>query len=61
MDVFEYLIESLITAWILTWFDVDKIFIDVIQPLTKVEITTSHFYFVFACIGIVYGLFSGMK
>ena len=61
MDVFEYLIESLITAWILTWFNVEEIFIDVVQPLTKVEITTSHFYFVFACIGIIYGLINGVK
>ena len=52
----EHLIEALIVAWILTCFNCDEIFIDVLQPLTKVEITTSHFYFVFACIGILYGL-----
>ena len=56
----EHLMEALITAWILTWFNVDEIFIDVLQPLTKVEITTSHFYFVFGCIGIIYGI-SGVK
>lgn len=52
----EHLIEALIVAWILTWFNCDEIFIDVLQPLTKVEITTSHFYFVFGCIGIIYGV-----
>ena len=52
----EHLMEALITAWILTWFNVDEIFIDVVQPITEVEITTSHFYFVFACIGVLYGL-----
>ena len=57
----EHLMEALITAWILTCFNCDEIFIDVLQPLTKVEITTRHFYFVFACIGIVYGLINGVK
>ena len=57
----EYIIEALITACILTWFDIDKIFIEVVQPFMKVEITTSHFYFIFACIGIVYGLINGVK
>ena len=57
MDVFEYIIESLIIAWILTLFNCDRIFIDVVQPLVEMDITTNHFYFVFACIGIIYGLF----
>ena len=59
MSIFEYIIESLITAWILTWFNCDEIFIDIVQPFMKVEITTNHFYFIFACIGILYGLFRG--
>ena len=61
MDIFKYLTESLITAWILIQFDCDKIFIEAVQPFTEVEITTSHFYFIFACIGIVYGLINGVK
>ena len=58
-SVFENLIGGLVAAWILTWFDADQIFIEIVQPFIKTELTTSHFYFVFACIGILYSLFRG--
>lgn len=56
-SVFENLIGGLIIAWILTCFDVDQIFIEIVQPFIKTELTTNHFYFIFACIGILYSLF----
>lgn len=51
------LLEGLIAAWILTLFNVDQIFIDVLQPfIAQVELTTTHFYFVLGLLGLVGGL-----
>jgi len=47
------IIEGLIAAWILSLFRVELIFIDVIQDFVKFEITTSHYYFIFAVIGLI--------
>lgn len=56
------LIKGLIIAWILVQCNVDKIFIDILQPLTnQYEITTNHFYFVVGFIGLISGCISSDK
>lgn len=58
----EGIIYGLITAWILTWFDVDEIFIDVLKTfLPNISLNTNHFYVVFAIIGCANGLISNLK
>jgi hypothetical protein len=40
----EGIIYGLITAWILTWFDVDEIFIDALKMfLPSIPLNTNHF------------------
>ncbi|MDA3731562.1 hypothetical protein PBV87_08755 [Niameybacter massiliensis] len=48
----------LLVAWILTWFDVDIMMLEVIQPFMNIELTTSHYYILIAMIGLVGGAFS---
>ena len=58
----EGIIYGLITAWILTWFDVDEIFIDVLKKfLTNISLNTNHFYVVCEIIGCANGLISNLK
>lgn len=51
-------VEGLIVAWILTWFDVDLMVLEVIQPFINVRLTTSHYYILIATIGLIGGAFS---
>jgi hypothetical protein len=58
----EGIIYGLITAWILTWFDVDEIFIDALKMfLPSIPLNTNHFYVVCAIIGCANGLISNLK
>ncbi len=43
-------------SWFLSWFGIDGVFIDIFQPFVKVTLTTSHFYFVFGIIGMIYSI-----
>lgn len=51
-------VGGLIVAWILTWFDVDLMVIEVIQPFIDIQLTTSHYYILIATIGLIGGAFS---
>ena len=53
------LVDGLLVGWILTYFDVDEIAIDVLQPFTDVTLTQSHYYFVLGIIGLISGVISG--
>lgn len=52
----EGIIYGLIGAWFLSLFGVDNIFIEALQPFVKFTLTTSHYYFVFGFVGMVYGI-----
>lgn len=50
------ILEGLLVAWILTYFNIDDICIDLLQPFFRtVELTTEHYYLVFGSIGLIAG------
>lgn len=52
------LIGGLFTAWLLTIFNIDKMFVEALQPLmSNVILTSSHYYMVFGLIGLIGGAF----
>lgn len=51
-------VGGLFVAWILTWFDVDLMVLEVIQPFIDIQLTTSHYYILIAMIGLIGGAFS---
>lgn len=47
-------IGGLFTAWILSLFYVDKMLIEVAQPIIKnIELTNSHYYIFFGVLGMI--------
>lgn len=57
MKILDGIADSLLFAWILSWFGASQGFVRVIQPFIKeIELTTDHYYFVFALIGAIGGL-----
>lgn len=52
----EGIIYGLIGAWFLSLFGVDNIFVEALQPFVSFTLTTSHYYFVFGFVGMVYGI-----
>lgn len=52
-------ITGLVVAWILSLFGVDKMVVEVLQPFTKVLLTSSHYYMGFALIGLIGAALSG--
>nr|DAF45073.1 MAG TPA: hypothetical protein [Siphoviridae sp. ctCIv11] len=52
----EGIIYGLIGAWFLSLFGVDTIFVEALQPFVNFTLTTSHYYFVFGFVGMVYGI-----
>nr|DAW42772.1 MAG TPA: hypothetical protein [Caudoviricetes sp.] len=52
----EGIIYGLIGAWFLSLFRVDNIFVEALQPFVNFTLTTSHYYFVFGFVGMVYGI-----
>ena len=52
----EGIIYGLIGAWFLSLFGVDNIFVEALQPFVNFTLTTSHYYFVFGFVGMVYGI-----
>ena len=56
----EGFIGGLLTAWILTLFDMNIMIIEVLQPYVKhVELTNSHYYILLGLIGLIGGAFKG--
>lgn len=52
----EGIIYGLIWAWLLSLFGVDNIFAEALQPFVNFTLTTSHYYFVFGFVGMIYGI-----
>lgn len=51
-------IVGLIIAWILSFFGVNTIILEAIQPFfTQVVLTDSHYYIAFGIAGLINGLF----
>lgn len=54
----EGIIYGLIIAWILTWFKVDRIFIDALKAFwPSIPLNTNHFYVVCAILGCISGFY----
>lgn len=53
------IIFGLISGVILSWFSVDKICIEVLQPFVSVELTEAHYYFIFVVLGLMSSIFNG--
>ena len=58
----EGVIYGLIIAWILTWFKVDRIFIDALKTfLPNMQLGTEHFYLTCAILGCISGLINDLR
>lgn len=51
-------IGGLITAWFLSLFGVNKMLIEVVQPMTSIILTNSHYYVFIGMIGLIGGSFT---
>jgi len=52
-------VSGLIAAWILSWFHVNRMLIEVAQPfLSNVELTNAHYYIAFGVVGLIGGAFT---
>ena len=49
----EGLVGGLFVAWILSCFEVDLMFIEVLQPFTSIKLSTAHFYATLSLIGLL--------
>lgn len=50
-------VGGLLVAWILSFFGVDNMLIDVIQPFTTVALNVSQYYVAFGVLGMIGGMF----
>lgn len=50
-------ISGIIVAWILIGFNVHSMVFEVMQPMTSIPLTTSHFYVALGLIGLIGGAF----
>ncbi|MBE3101007.1 MAG: hypothetical protein IMZ47_01905 [Firmicutes bacterium] len=55
------IIGGLFLAWVLTWFNVDRIIIDGINELFALSISTAGYYVLFAIIGFISNVVSDRK
>lgn len=60
-DIFESVLGGLLFAWILTWFKVDKMLIEVLQPFIEITLTKSTYYCFFVLLGIIIGFIKVIK
>lgn len=51
--VFENIIEALLVAWILTWFNIDEFVLKALKELFSIEATKASYYFMFLIIGLL--------
>jgi len=47
------IIGFLLTAWILSWFKFDQLFVRAFKELFNKDVTTASYYFIFFCIGLL--------
>lgn len=50
------ILYGFLCGWILALFNVDDICIEVLQPFISFKLTTTHYYFVFGVVGLIYGI-----
>ena len=50
------MLEALILAWILSWFNLHNIFIDAINQIFHTDFNTSVYWLAFAILGIICGI-----
>lgn len=53
------MLTGLTVAWVLTFFDINKTCIELLQPFCKITLTDSHYYFVLGFLGMIAGAFNG--
>lgn len=56
-DMIGGMLTGLIVAWVLTFFDINKICIEVLQPFCKITLTDAHYYFALGFLGMIAGAF----
>ena len=56
-DMISGMLTGLIVAWVLTFFDINKICIEVLQPFCKITLTDAHYYFALGFLGMIAGAF----
>ena len=47
------MLGTMIVAWILTWFNLDNLFIEAINQIFNVEFNTAIYWLLFLIVGIV--------
>jgi hypothetical protein len=52
----DWIIGCLLFAWLLSWFDFDKIFANACNELFKWNVSTSTYYFIFFLSGVILGI-----
>lgn len=50
------IISGLLVAWVLSWFNIHNMLIDVLQPYINLDLTINHYYVAFLVIGMIGGL-----
>lgn len=51
-----WLLSGLLTAWLLSLIEFDRIVIKALQELMNIEISEESYYFIFAMIGVAAGI-----
>lgn len=51
--ILEGFVGGLFVAWILSWFNVDVMLLEVIQSFIEIQLTTNHYYILVAMIGLI--------
>lgn len=51
------MIKTMIIGWILTWFNLDNIFIEAINQIFNINYTTAVYWLLFFIIGIIVMIF----
>lgn len=59
--IFEYIVYGVIMAWILSWFNLDDLLIEVLQPFLKFDINGSTYYVFFIVVGFLLGVIEAIK
>lgn len=51
-----WLLSGLLTAWLLSLIEFDRVVIKALQELMNIDISEESYYFIFAMIGVVAGI-----
>lgn len=47
------MLETLIIAWILTWFNLDNLFVEAINQIFNKDFTTAIYWLLFLIVGLI--------